>query len=132
MSDEKRSSAQKQARPFGLRGKWRQAALQGLARERPLPAPCALPGVIWRSNAARRETATDPKCAVTFLCTTATKLNEVAQAFLPHWRLRFFGDAGEVVAGVGLRVCSGISLRMSAGARLGSRFFYVKFSVALA
>ena len=33
MSVEKRSIAQKQARPFGLRGKWRHAALRDLARE---------------------------------------------------------------------------------------------------
>jgi len=61
MSDEKRSRAQKQARPFGLRGKLHQAVLQDLAREQPLPASCALPGEIWRSNAVRDETSTDPK-----------------------------------------------------------------------
>jgi len=33
MSDEKRSIAQKLARPKGLRGKWRHAALRDLARE---------------------------------------------------------------------------------------------------
>jgi len=61
MSDEKRRIALKQARPFGLRGKCRHAALRDLAREPPLPASRALPGDIWRSNAARGETATDPR-----------------------------------------------------------------------
>ena len=60
MSDEKRRIAQKQARPEGLRGKCRQAALRDLIREQPLPASRALPGDIWRSNAARDETGTDP------------------------------------------------------------------------
>ena len=65
MSDEKRRIAQKQARPEGLRSKSRHAALRDLAREPPLPASRALrnaarPGDIWRSTAARDETATDP------------------------------------------------------------------------
>jgi len=33
MSDEKHRIAQKQARPFGLRGKWPPLLLQDLARE---------------------------------------------------------------------------------------------------
>src|SRR5690606_14467115 len=57
--------AQKQARPEGLRGKCRHAALRNLARERPLPASRALrnaarPGDICRSNAECDETGTDP------------------------------------------------------------------------
>ena len=77
MSDEKRRIAQKQARPFGLRGKCRHAALRDLARAPPFPASrathmdvvnaasppgagAALPGDIWRSNADCVETATDP------------------------------------------------------------------------
>src|SRR5690606_8849883 len=47
--------------PPRLRGKCRHAALRDLAREPPLPASRALPGDIWRSNAARDETATDPR-----------------------------------------------------------------------
>ena len=85
MSDEKRSRAQKQARPFGLRDKWRQAALQGLARERPLPAPCALPGAIWRSNAARRETATDPRCRCKAGDIPPTQLGGLRGAHIPQW-----------------------------------------------
>ena len=50
----------KTGRPFGLRGKLRHASLRDLARERPLPASRASRGAIWRSNAARVETATDP------------------------------------------------------------------------
>ncbi len=70
MNDEKRRIAQKQARPEGLRGKSRHAALRDLAREPPLPASRALrnaarPGEIWRSNAARDETATDPRMGAT-------------------------------------------------------------------
>src|SRR5690606_5214123 len=61
MSDEKRRIAQKQARPEGLRGKCRHAALRNLARERPLPASRALPGAICRSNAECDETGTDPR-----------------------------------------------------------------------
>jgi len=61
ISDEKRRIAQKQARPFGLRGKYRQAALRDLAREPPLPASRALPGDIWRSNPECAEMGTDPK-----------------------------------------------------------------------
>ncbi|WP_312234841.1 hypothetical protein, partial [Stutzerimonas nitrititolerans] len=62
---EKRRIAQKQARPEGLRGKCRHAALRNLARERPLPASRALrnaarPGDICRSNAECDETGTDP------------------------------------------------------------------------
>ncbi|WP_213908459.1 hypothetical protein [Stutzerimonas nitrititolerans] len=64
MNDELRRIAQQQARPEGLRGKYRHAALQGLARERPLPAPRALPGDIFRSNAARDETETDPMLCI--------------------------------------------------------------------
>ena len=65
ISDEKRRIAQKQARPEGLRGKCRHAALRNLARERPLPASRALrnaarPGDICRSNAECDETGTDP------------------------------------------------------------------------
>src|SRR5690606_28430254 len=59
ISDEKRRIAQKQARPEGLRGKCRHAALRNLARERPLPASRALPGDICRSNAECDETGTD-------------------------------------------------------------------------
>jgi len=33
MNGEERSAAQKQVRPFGLRGKYRHAALRNLARE---------------------------------------------------------------------------------------------------
>ncbi|MCE5362378.1 hypothetical protein [Pseudomonas anguilliseptica] len=60
MSVEKRCIAQKQARPFGLRAKFRHAVLEDLAREQPLPAPSAWPGEILRGNAVRDETATDP------------------------------------------------------------------------
>src|SRR5690606_5984763 len=60
ISDEERRLAQKQARPFGLRGKCRHAALRDLAREPPLPASRALPGDICRGNADCAETATDP------------------------------------------------------------------------
>ncbi|WP_448127297.1 MerR family DNA-binding protein [Salinicola sp. NYA28a] len=51
---------QKLARPFGLRGKWRHAALRGWKREPPFSASRAWPGAIWRSNAVRAETSTDP------------------------------------------------------------------------
>ncbi|WP_218777052.1 hypothetical protein, partial [Salinicola salarius] len=60
MNDEKCSTVQKPARPFGLRGKWRHAALRDWKREPPLSASRAWPDTIWRSNAVRAETATDP------------------------------------------------------------------------
>ncbi|MDO9619208.1 MAG: hypothetical protein Q7J43_16205 [Pseudomonas sp.] len=60
MSVEKRSIALKQARPRGLREKSRHALLEDLAREQPLPASSALPGEIFRGNAACDETGTDP------------------------------------------------------------------------
>jgi predicted pyridoxine 5'-phosphate oxidase superfamily flavin-nucleotide-binding protein len=64
MNDEKRSLAKKRARPSGLRGKCRHAALRDLTREQPLPTSRALPGDIWRSNAASGETGSDPTVAV--------------------------------------------------------------------
>jgi len=56
ISDEKRRIAQKQARPEGLRGKWRQAALRDLARVHHClrPAPCGTPPGLAALGAATR------------------------------------------------------------------------------
>ncbi|WP_256961147.1 ClpP-like prohead protease/major capsid protein fusion protein [Salinicola salarius] len=56
---------QKLARPFGLHGKWRHAALRDWKREPPFSASRAWPGAIWRSNAVRAETSTDPNTTPT-------------------------------------------------------------------
>ena len=57
ISDEKRCIAQKQARPEGLRGKCRHAALRNLARERHClrPAPCLATFVAATRSATKRE-----------------------------------------------------------------------------
>src|SRR5690606_16342291 len=81
ISDEERRLEQKQARPFGLRGKCRHAALRDLTREPPLPAPHALPGDICRSNADCAQTVTDPR---------------VEAALLP--RVRCVSEGGKCVA----------------------------------
>jgi len=51
MNDEQRSAVSKLARPFGLRLKSPQPALQPSIREWPLSSGCALPGAISDSNA---------------------------------------------------------------------------------
>jgi|GEM_PF-6570277 len=51
MNDEQRSAVCNLARPFGLRLKSPQLALQPLIREWPLSSGCALPGAISDSNA---------------------------------------------------------------------------------
>src|SRR5690606_13812429 len=57
ISDEKRRIAQKQARPEGLGGKWRQTALRDLARVHHClrPAPCLAPLGAATQLATKRE-----------------------------------------------------------------------------
>ena len=52
LSDEQRSDARKEPRPYGLRPQRRPAALRVLTLESPRRAPRALPATFWGGNAA--------------------------------------------------------------------------------